>query len=86
MEHPTNGLTAVAKQVSARMTANLTPEQKAAAQEARRRAGLADDSEMFRVVLADFCARYGVDFPQVELPSEGRNWKRGKGGKFTEKP
>jgi hypothetical protein len=69
-----------------RMTVNLTPEQKTAAQNARRSAGYADDSEMFRALLADFCKSQGVPFPSVEMPIEGRNWKRGKGGKFTEKP
>ncbi len=74
------------QQFSERMTCNLTPLQKRAAQEARKAAGYADDSEMFRALLAKLCAEKGIAWPEAEVPTEGPNWKRGKGGRFTEKP
>jgi hypothetical protein len=74
------------RQLTAKMSAHLTPEQKAAAQEAIRRAGYASDNEALHALLAELCQRQGVEWPSVELPFEGKNYRRGKGGKFVPKP
>jgi hypothetical protein len=69
-----------------RMTANLTPEQKDAAQAARKAAGYDSDSAMFHDFLAQLCAKHGIDWPEVETPTEGKGkapWKIGEGGKFV---
>lgn len=87
MNQPTNGHTkAMPRQLSGKMTAHLTPEQKAVAQEARQRAGYASDNELLHALLAEFVASQGLTWPGVELSFEGKNYRRGKGGKFTEKP
>ena len=75
-----------ARQFTAKMSVNLTPAQKDAAQAARKAAGYSNDNQMFHDFLARLCAEHGIDWPGVELHTEGEGWRLGKDGKFVGKP
>ncbi len=74
-----------ARQFTAKMSVNMTPAQKAAAQAARKAAGYDNDNQMFHEFLARLCAEQGIPWPQVDYPTEGPNYRRGKAGKFVSK-
>lgn len=74
------------KLLTAKMSVNMTPAQKKAAQEARAKAGYDSDNGMFHDFLARLCAEHGIEWPEVELKTEGKakaKWKIGEGGKFV---
>jgi hypothetical protein len=74
------------KRLSASINIHLTPEQKQAAQAARKAAGYESDNQMIHALLAEFCQSQGIDWPTVELKTEGKaksKWKIGEGGKFV---
>lgn len=79
------GMAVAAQRVKKRMVANLTEPQYSAVKEAMSREDDTSETEVLRELLKRYCEAVSVPWPDEDLPIEGKNWRRGEGGKFVKK-
>ena len=84
------GMTKRRGQQTGRVVINVTPEQEAAVKATLRQFkatyGKSSNDALVSLLQA-FCERYGdgIEWPEMEKQMEGKNFKRGAGGKFVKK-